>query len=512
MQPGRYLVLTAAGLVLLGSLATTGGYAWYLRSAGYRQACVAYLSECLELPSDIGRVVPRSRRSREFDDVVVWLPDRRDRALYCRRALVVETPQPHDPAAYEIQLVGGTGEISTRTWLRSDYRVMVESGLRPGFAPGGPQRVTFSEMDLSFDHDGFQAALRHAGGLVWFEGTERGYAKVHCREFNGYTCTEPVFLQAAFAPHHQGIRVDRLELIVPRLPLAIVGLRGLFGPDVRAGTFNGRLLYEERDDGRSVTVSGECLELNLRECTTGLTPRPWRGRCPEITLNELRVHNDRPVRLRFAGVLTGVMLGDILATWGLGEVGGQFALRVGNAELSPAGIERFVASGQCSDLSLETLTQALGWGRMTGNLRVVIDDLTIENNHLKSLDATMIVDDAVQQPNWIEGKLLRELISRTLEVDLPDVLPERIEYTQLGVKLDVRDEVLHVFGTHGPREKTILTVRLAELEMPLIREPEQPFDLSGWFDKLRAQAAERLQRRLRSLPLPADTPDDRNPP
>ena len=145
---------------------------------------------------------------------------------------------------------------------------------------------------------------------------------------------------------------------------------------------------------------------------------------------------------------------------------------------------------------------------MTGNLRIVIDDLTIENNQLKSLDASMIVDDAVQQPNWIEGKLLRELISRTLKVELPDVLPERIEYTQLGVKLDVRDEVLHVFGTHGPREKTILTVRLAELEMPLIREPERSFDLSGWFDELRAQAAERLQRRLRSLPPAGDTPDE----
>ena len=85
MQRGRYLVLTAASLVLAGSLATTGGYAWYLRSSGYRQACAAYLSERLELPSDIGRVIPRSRCSREFDDVVVWLPDRRGRALSCRR-------------------------------------------------------------------------------------------------------------------------------------------------------------------------------------------------------------------------------------------------------------------------------------------------------------------------------------------------------------------------------------------------------------------------------------------
>ncbi len=124
----------------------------------------------------------------------------------------------------------------------------------------------------------------------------------------------------------------------------------------------------------------------------------------------------------------------------------------------------------------------------------------------------MIVDDALEQPNWIEGKLLRELISRTLKVDLPDVLPERIEYTQLGVKLDVRDEVLHVFGTHGPREKTILSVWLWDREIPLIREPERAFDLSGWFDELRAQAAERLQRRLRSLPPPPDAPADQNPP
>ncbi len=34
------------------------------------------------LPAEIGRVVPRSRRTREFDQVRIWLPQRRDEAAY----------------------------------------------------------------------------------------------------------------------------------------------------------------------------------------------------------------------------------------------------------------------------------------------------------------------------------------------------------------------------------------------------------------------------------------------
>ena len=113
-------------------------------------------------------------------------------------------------------------------------------------------------------------------------------------------------------------------------------------------------------------MTGKCHKLSLSECTASLLPVPWRGTGAEIELEELTLENGRPQRLRFRGVLTDVVLGDILAPWDLNTAGGDLVLRVREADLSPAGVERLVASGQCVGLSLEALTGQLGWGRMSG--------------------------------------------------------------------------------------------------------------------------------------------------
>ena len=499
MYRRRPVLLVIVAVLMFGSFGVIGGYAWYLRGTTYRERCAATLTESLSLPSEIGAVVPRARHWREFRDVVVWLPERRGRALSCERAFVVQTPSDDDPNAYEIRLSGGSCEVSTRSWLRQDYRGVIESGLRPGFAPGGPQRVTFEEMDVSLDRNRFRAELHQAAGVVVFDSPQIGHASIVCADFNGHRCADPVSVAAEFSPHDSGIRIDRLELIAPDLPVRVAGLRELAGVPVTSGRFSGRLVYQEHDLGRRLVVSGRCLDLELPECTAGLTPVPWRGRCPEIELQELRIENGSPARLRFRGTLSDVSLGDILATWGLTGVHGTLTLDVGAAELSPRGIERFVASGGGLGISLESLSQALGWGTMTGCLDITISDLTIEDNRLKSLDAALIVADATDAPNWIEGRLLQEIISRTFKIDLPAMLPERIDYTRLGIKLEVRDEVLYIFGTHGPRENTMLTVRLYERDLPLVFEPRRSFDLRPWLDQLRARAAARLEERLDEL-------------
>lgn len=433
---------------------------------------------------------------REFRDVAVWLPQRRGLALSCESATVVCAPTADDPDSYEIRLLGGTCEISTRTWLRRDYREVIESGLKPGFAPGGPRVVTFEQMGISLARDQFRAELRDAAGIVEFLSPQAGRASLMCDEFNGFRTERPVLLTLRFSPRETGIRMDQVELVTPSIPLAVARLAELAGVNVVSGEFTGRLSYREYDSSSSLTASGTCLALDLAECTAGLTPIPWRGRCPEIELQELRVDDDRPTRLRFRGILSDVSLGDILATWGLEGVSGTLALEVGVTDLSRSGIERFAASGVGKGISLESLTEAIGLGKMTGTLDITIADLTIEDNHLKSLDAELRVADVVDVPNWVEGRLLQEAISRILKMELPPILPERVEFTRFGVRLEVRDEILYVFGTHGEREETILTVRMFERDMPLINEPRRSFDLRPWLDRLRAEARERLQRRL----------------
>lgn len=479
----------------VGSLATTGGYAWYLRSAAFRTTCTEYLAKRLSLPCEIGRVVPLSRRSREFRNVVVWLPERRGRALTCRQAFLRHIDDAARPKAYTLDLIGGECELSSRTWLNSDYRVVMESGLRPGFSPNGPRRVNLAQMNVEVVRGGFRARLNDAAGHVSFDSPAEGSAAIMCRALNGQITSEPVFLTTHFSPQRDGIRIDRLELRVPTLPLAAAGLRDVIGIDLEHGLFAGNLTYEERDDGNRLVIQGRCSDLDLREWTAGLPAQPWRGRCPRIELQDLRLEDGIPERLAFRGEVTELDIGDVLATWGISGAQGKLELRVGAAELSRNGIDRFVASGSGKGIELEALAEALGLPPISGRLRIRIDDVTIVENRVESLRAKIEVERRPDEaPNWISGRFLREMISRALQFTPPPFLPDRIKYQELGVRLEIDNETLLVFGTHGDHERTILTVRMLGEDVPLVFEPNRSFDLRPWLDLVRKRLFDEIRR------------------
>lgn len=494
----RWICAGTLALVLLGSTAYTAGTSLYLRGPLYRNECAQKLADHLGLPADIGAVLPRSRTTRSFRDVEVWLPERRDRALHCDLATLILRPTQADPDGYDIEIEGGAAEISTRTWLRSDYRSVIESGLRPGFAPDGPRVVRFSEMHLKFERDKFRATLDEAGGSVSFEDSTHGVVRVRCNSFNGFRPSEPAVLDATFSPHESGFRVDSLTLTVPAIPLHAVGLASLAGIDARSGTFTGSLGYAESDAGRAVRISGRCAALDLSEMTGGAIPIAIDGRCPEIELQELTVLNRIPQRLRFRGVLKDVTLGELLGLIGGGGIGGRADLDVGAADLSAEGVNHFVASGECRDVSLKGISGAVGMGVMTGRLHIRINDLTIEQNRIRSLDATLkVLPPQEGESDYIEGRLLREVVGRLLNITLPPLLPERIEYSQLGLRVEVKDEILAVFGSHGDRNQTILTVKLMGTELPLVTQPASSFDLHVPLDEFRAAATKTLTQRWR---------------
>lgn len=504
----RLLVLAGVSLIVLGSLAFTGGYACYVRSDGYRDASARKLAEFLDLPAEIGSITPISRRAHQFNDVVVYLPDRRDRALKCRQAVVTSTPTPTEPNAYEIDLRGGGCEISARTWLKGDYRHVLESGLRPSFDPGGPERVRFSEMDVTFRRDAFKLLLHGATGSVNFIDEHHATAEANCRSLNGHAVPDFVSLETRFSPLGEGIRVESAVLRVPRIPVRVLELGELVAARIDSGEFEGSLSYSESDQGRSLTVVGSCFQVDTSEWSAPFVATPWRGTCDELRVDELTLKNRAPQLLRVRGVLRDLHIGDVLALWDLAGVGGTLTLRLASAELTPDGIRRLVASGQCTDLSLDMLTEKLGMGRMTGSARIVIDDLNIEDNHVRSFAAKIVVNDAGPNPGTIEGRLIRELVARTMKIDLPPILPASIDYVRCGVRFDLKDEKLYVLGTHGEREKTILTIRLFGRETPLVFEPAAPIDLRPWLDQARSALLVRLRERIeefarRALPTTA---------
>lgn len=346
----------------------------------------------------------------------------------------------------------------------------------------------------------FSLSLGDATGQIAFTSRTIGHAAVYCRTFNGRRMSEEVRVRSTFSPKNSGIRVDSLELTVPRLSLSLLKLDQAGAGGVRSGDFAGRLTYSETDAGRAISASGECYNINLAEWTEGLTPVPWRGRCPEMKLAECRIVDRALQRLRFRGVLTDVRLGDVLATWGMRDVGGEMTLRVGEADLAQDGIRRLVASGVCVNVSLAGLTRYVGWGEMTGDLALQIEDLTVENNRIRSLDATIRIQDSVDRPNHIEGRLIREVVNRLLKLSLPPVLPENIEYTRFGLRLEVRDEELRIFGSHGPGEKTVLTVRLFGQDFPLVSEPEHSIDMTPLLDPLRERMLKEMRERMAPAP------------
>ncbi len=495
MRSGQILGLTLLAIGLAATLLATGGYALYLRSDAYRESCAAVLSDRLGLPSEIGRVVPRSRAARDFEDIRVWLPERRGMAAVCERATLAYRPRTQDPDAYDIDLVGGRVELSTRTWLRGDYRSVLESGLKPGFAPDGPHRVTFRNMHVALDADGLQAALRDASGQVDFVGQDEGHAALVCYTLNDHQSTRPVTLKIDFSPRASGVQLDHVEMVVPELPLAALDLSRLAGLTLQSGAFSGRMSYEEHAGETVLTASGRLGNLDLAELTAGFLPTPWRGRAPELQLDELIVRRGRAESIRFHGQLQDVAIGDVLAPWGLQDAGGALRINVRTAELSPGGIDQLILSAQCDALALESLSRAVGWGQVTGTARLVVSDLTIAGNHLASLNAEIRVPPPAEdgQPaGTIASSVLAEAVRRAFQFQLPPLLPSQIEYSNLGVRLEARDELLNVFGTHGPGGKIILTIRIGGQNVPVVPEPAQPFDLRPQLDILRAQLAAQL--------------------
>ncbi len=487
----------AVAVVMYAAIGAVVFWAGYLRSDYYRSRCAQRLSQRLGLPCDIGAIRPRSLRTIEFRDVTVWLPERRGPALRCTSALLTRLPDDE----YELRLVGGRCEVSSRTWLRSDYRAVVTRGLRPGFDPDGPRRVVFENLTLVLQRGSLVAELARAAGKIDFLDTHQARAAAVCREFNGYRTDKPIVLTAGFSPGPTGILIDEVLLTLPEMPVSAAGLQAL-GVPLETGSFAGKLEYRETGRHRTVVLHGRCTDLDLSQCTAVLAV-PWRGRCPEVELQELRLVDRRLQRLRFRGLLEDVAAADVLAAWGIAAGGGRLRLEVGQADISPDGIEKLVLAGTLSGFELEPLTRGLGLGVMTGRLDVRIDDLTIAANRVVSADAVVETAPSGRCAGWIETRLLRELGQRLLHVSLPAWGEGRIEYRRLGTRLEVRDELLAVFGTHGPDESVILTLDLLGRPMPVVYQPQRVFVLTPWLDSVRSELRRRLQEHLRGALPPS---------
>lgn len=496
------LALAAAWLAALGSVS---GFAWYFRSAGYRAQTSAALSQYLGLPAEIGRTTPLSLSARGFGDVAVFLPERRAKIFTCRDARFSYLTPPDDER-YVITLRDGHVEISSRTWLSSDYRAVFEAGLRPGFELPGLEAVRFSAMAITLERDPLALELGAAAGTVRFPSTQTGNARVVANAVNGTPVTNPVSLSTTFSQAATGIAIDDLTLTVPAVALDTLTSRQPQEFRLQSGTFSGSLHHREPAGNPVTTIAGTLTEIDIGELTRGWLPQPVAGHASELRLEALELRGGRIARVACAGQLLAVALRDLLQPMGIDPGGAIATLALQELRLGPAGIERAVLNGSLTGLDLRAITTSGDWGVATGIVDLAIADLVIIDNRLHRLIADAHVRNAAEQDGWIEGRLLQGLLSRASGISLPNWLPDRVHYAELGVRVEVHDEELYLLGTHGRDNRVIMTVLFQGQPLPLIYQPSRPIDLDTWLAPLRDELAAFARERFAPTP-----PEDARP-
>ena len=470
----RLLLLAAVYLVVAGALGTTLGYGLYLRSDSYRERLSETVSEYLRLPTEIDSVVPLTLSSRRCTDVRVWLPDRRDQVFQCEKAVWRDDPGGVDGGCV-LELQDGTFTIGMERWTPGDYQHVLKSSLEHDFRLWELDRVDLSRIDIAVMRPDFCLTAQGVAGQVQFESDNRGNATLICFSLNDQETVEPIHIFARFNPSG-GITFSELRLKVPEMPLSALGLEQLLSSNVTSGRFAGSIVYRESSGSNVVEIEGSLEELQLREVTKRLIGGPFRGTV-RVFLDEARFIDGELDGLRFRGRVEGLRLGDVAPELKAPGLDGLINLTVYQAEIDQGGIRYLSACGEATDLSLEVLTRKIGYGIVTGRLRVRINSLEIIDDEIQSSDIDVIAIPPDDGPATIERELVHEVVKRWLGISLPDFLPETISYTRFGARILTNGPEMQVKGLYGDDGRTILTISIADAELDIIRQPARTFQI-----------------------------------
>lgn len=504
MLPSRRLLLILTCLTVGGSLVGTTLYGLRLRSDGYRLRMQRDLSRFFDLPCDIGRIRPLTFSSRAFDDVVIWLADRRAEVFRCNRAVWHERREA-GTLIQDLDLLSGMLSVAADAWQREDYRRVLRSGLGHDFETLHLGEVRLHDFHLQFRHGDFRLTCGQAEGVLTLGRKDDGAARLTAVDLNGFPTVEPIQIAARFNPS-EGVRVRDLVLTVPEIPLAALGLNALLDAPAERGRFAGRIEYQDDSGEPEVIVSGRLADVAAEDFTAGLDFGPIRGTL-NVTIDRARIADRLMTHLSGRGEVRGVVLADFAPLLAGKTLSGGGDLNVRQIDAALGRLNRLVLDGALDDLSLEECSALLGRGRATGRLSVTINALRVRDDVIEWADVEVrAAPPEGSNAGTIDRELLlggvQEFLGLTWPEALPQsLLPQRIEYTQFGVRLLVRKNRLRVLGTHGPRGDTILTLRLLGRDWGVVKSLAGEIDLAPMIAALRQKAAERdpheMQRWLR---------------
>ncbi len=477
-------------LLVGGSLTWTAGYGLHLRSEAYRKEVEADLTDFFELPSEVGRIRGRTFSSRAFEDVVVWLPDRRDRVFHCDTAVWRELRRS-GREENELDLIRGVLNLGSDTWAREDYQQVLESGLGHNFEDLNLTRVSLEAFEINFARGGLMLCCRETSGLIDMSDPKDGIARLHAYELNGHRVSQGVQIHARFLPS-SGIEVSELLLALPRVPLSIVGVDAVMGGAVTQGYFAGTLQYYSGDGEHEVWLKGELDEVDLAELTRSLAFGPLDGRF-SVSVDAARVAHEVVTHFRGRGRIRGLRLDPLGVLIGQAGLGGEAAFEFDTIDLALGRINRLRFSGNVSGMSLREWLQAWGKGSATGRVSIQVNNLDVVDDAIKSADIEISVLPPQSGAGLIDRQLLLTAAERVLNFTWPanfpkGILPEQVEYTEFGMRLLVRDNRLRILGTHGPNGETILTIKVGGMALGIVKEQSGYIDLGPMLADLRGRA------------------------
>ncbi len=490
MLKHRKLMLILVLLLVGGSIASSLGYAVYLRSDGYRRSIEDEVSGYLKLPVSVGAITPLSIHGRRFDEVSVYLADNTERIFHCAESFW-RRQQIGDVQRYVLEIQDGWFLIGTGRFSRGDYKKMLHGGLGHDFTELNLQAVFLQNMDIVWRQADFELSVDAAAGEVVFDYSGDGKANLSARTLNGIRVPEPINIRAIFTPG-RSIEFHHIALDVPRIPLSALGLDRSLNTTVTDGSFDGTVTFRQSGNGPVLTLRGAVRDARLEELTGQLPMGAIRG-VANIDVGEAVMTHDRLVSLSFSGDLSGVYLRDLAPFLKQPDLEGKINLSVEQARYGENELEYLSASADAADVSMAAITRLIGKGVITGQLRVTVNALLVVDNTIRWADIDL---DVIPPPDG-SGAIDRDMIlyvgGQILGVDLGSAkkfLPEKVEYAKLGCKIEIDRDQLRVKGSHGTDGRTILTVRVFDQELGIVREPSRTFPLTDLLASLKERVFE----------------------
>jgi len=489
------------GVLLVVGVAFAGGVGFwaYLGSDHYRRRVQAGLADFFGLPTDVGGIRPVGVYDRELSGVQIWLPQRRARIFSCPRTVWDVNARDLPDGATAIHVHDGFLSIGSSEWDFEDYERVLRASLAHNFQQLGIQQVRFHNTRIVWPRGNFQLAAGGVNGKVVFDDDNNnggGHAELTAGSLNGVSVNEPIRISAELDPQNSEALISEVTLDVPALPLNALGLEQVLQSRITQGLFAGKITYRQLASGQEIEAAGYVSDVRLDQLTKLIPGGPVPA-IVDLKIDRARIRDRNSIEVVFSGRLRDLQVDPILSRYNLPAIGGTINLTVGSGQFVDGVLRHLSAKGQWVGGSLETLTETLLDGvRLPGNLLLRVNSLIVADNRPVSGDIDLIVNLPEGRTGTIERTLLMDMLQKQLDLSVPEeMLPEIVEYVQMGAKLTVEGYKIRLTSAKGPAGPALITVKLYGIDVPVLGQVDKTFDI----EPLVKQARDRAQDKVRTI-------------